>query len=677
MVSFFRELRRRNMFRLIGAYVVGAWFLVQASVTLKQAMDLPGWFDTMMVAFAIIGFPIALILGWVFDLTPEGFVKTDSQNTDPDYAEKKGRLMDMGIVLGLFAVGGVMIFGQLRPAAPNVSSVRTISSSGNSVAVLPFTNRSMEAGDAFFADGIHDELLTQLSKISGLEVISRTSVMGYRETQKRIPEIAAELGVAAVLEGAVQRAGDRVRITVQLIDGVEDTHLWAEDYDRALTTENLFDIQSEITQVIAASLKTVMTGAERSLLADEPTESVAAYDAYIKGSLFITGGQRNLSENLLPALAHFTEAVEIDASFGQAWADKAYTEIAIYWLEQRVGRIEGDFAAASKISLERAKALSPNALETKLAEAYYSYWADLDFTAANAGFDAALAVAPNHARSVAGKAFLLRRLGKFEEAARVLTKAHRLDPLNYSFKPELALTYAFIGDFDSADTMMARARQQDPNSIYGAIFEAAIEQFKGNPTAAWNAISRTQDFFPKERVNFALSTRDAAKIRYALDAWPEDKRRPESGPESFAISEIHALQVMGETQQAADKIDALRARVKTQDPVTRWDSSLPYRPLAIPALLGDEESVEKYARTIESVRPRDRQSEIVFYGDAIDAFSRIGKPDRALDFVEKFIELTGPHAVLIFEKDPSLSAVIAHPRFKKFQTDYAEIKSAL
>jgi len=234
------------MFRLIGAYVVSAWFLVQASVTLKVAMDLPGWFDTMMVAFAIIGFPIALVLGWVFDLTPDGFVKTDVQNTDPDYAEKKGRLMDIAILIGLVCVAGIMVFGQMRPAVMASPTVRTISTAGNSVAVLPFTNRSMETGDAFFADGIHDELLTQLSKISGLEVISRTSVMGYRETQKRIPEIAGELGVAAVLEGAVQRAGDRVRITVQLIDGTEDTHLWAEDYDRKLTTENLFDIQSEI-----------------------------------------------------------------------------------------------------------------------------------------------------------------------------------------------------------------------------------------------------------------------------------------------------------------------------------------------------------------------------------------------------------------------------------------------
>ena len=671
MIGFFKELRRRNMFRLVGAYVVGAWFLVQAAVTLKVAMDLPGWFDTMVVALAIIGFPIALVLGWIFDLTPDGFVKTDSQNQDAAHAEKKGKFMDVGILFGLIAVGGIMLFSQIRSPVSPAASIRTISSTGNSVAVLPFTNRSAEVGDAFFADGIHDELLTQLSKISGLEVISRTSVMGYRETQKRIPEIAAELGVAAVLEGAVQRAGDRVRITVQLIDGAEDTHLWAEDYDRALTTENLFDIQSEITQLIAASLKTVMTGAERSLLADEPTDSVAAYDAYIKGSLLISGGQRDLQENLLPALAHFKDAIAADDSFGQAWADKAYTEIAIYWFEQRKGRIEGEFKIDGQKSLERAKSLAPNALETRLAEAYLRYWVDQDFIGANAAFDAALSVAPNHARSVAGKAFLLRRLGKFEDAAQVLAKAHRLDPLNYSFKPELALTYAFIGDFDSADTMIERAKQQDPDSVYGAIFEAAVEQFKGNPDASWNAMSRTRDFFPKERLNFALPTRDPAKIRYALDAWPEAKRSPDNAPESFAISEIRALQIIGQTEMADEKIRALRKRAEIVPPVTAWNSALPYRPLAIPALLGDVETVEAYAKLIERVRPRDRQSELVFYGDAVDAFHLVGKPERALDYMEKFIGLTGPHAILIFEDDPALDGLKDTERFKIFQADYA------
>ena len=664
------------MFRLIGAYVVGAWFLVQTSVTLKQAMDLPGWFDTMMVALAIIGFPIALVLGWVFDLTPDGFVKTDSQNQDPEYAEKKGRLMDFGILAGLIAVSGIMLFSQMRPAASPPTSVRTISSTGKSVAILPFTNRSTEVNDAFFADGIHDELLTQLSKISGLEVISRTSVMGYRETQKRIPEIATELGVAAVLEGAVQRAGDRVRITVQLIDGAEDTHLWAEDYDRALTTENLFEIQSEITQVIAAALKTVLTGEERLQLNHEPTESVAAYDAYIKGSLLITGGQRNLQENLLPALAHFETAIEVDPSYGQAWADKAYTEIAIYWLEQRAGRVDGDFLEQSRLSLEQAKALAPDSLETRLAEAYSRYWDDQDYAGADAAFDAGLRVAPNYARLVAGKAFLSRRLGNFQEAAKLLDKAHRLDPLNYSFKPELALTYAIIGDFQRADTMIARAKQQDPDSLHGALFEAAVEQFKGNPDAAWTAITRAGDLFAKDRLSFALPTRDKAKIRYALDAWPQETRRPENGPEAYALGEIEALETMGARVEALEKIEELRARMVGVEPLAEWNSVLPYRPLAIPALLGDVKSVERFAKTIEKVRPRDRQSEIIFYADAVSAFNRIGQAEKALDYIEKFIELTGPHAILIFEDLPDLDALHAHPRFKKFQSDYAAINLA-
>jgi len=327
------------------------------------------------------------------------------------------------------------------------------------------------------------------------------------------------------------------------------------------------------------------------------------------------------------------------------------------------------------IGLSREEAASTeNALETRLAEAYSLYWDEQDYAGANAAFDAALKVAPNYARSVAGKGFLLRRLGKFEEAAEVLAKAHRLDPLNYSFKPELGLTYAIIGSFDSADTMIKRAKQQDPNSIYGALFEAAIEQFKGNPDAAWNAVSRAGDLFAKERLSYALPTGDRAKIRYALEAWPVETRRPENGPEIYAISEIMALEVLGELDEAKAKIEALRSRVEGMEVSVEWNSALPYRPLVIPALLGDVKSVERLAKRIEKVRPRDRQSELVFYGDAVDAFNRIGQPDTALDYIEKFIQLTGPHAILIFEDDPSLKGLMETPRFQKFQADYAAIK---
>jgi len=260
-VNFFTEMRRRNVFRVAGTYFVGAWFLVQTAFTLESVMNLPDWFDALFMSLMILGAPVVVVLAWAFELTPDGFKRTENISKEDSIAAQTGRRLEVVIILGLAVIGGLLIADRVMPN----ESIKTASfANNNSVAVLPFSNRSAEETDSYFADGIHDDLLTQLSKMSGLEVISRTSVMGFKDTQKRIPEIAEELKVAVVLEGAVQRAGDRVRITVQLIDGKDDKHLWAENYDRALTTENIFDIQAEITKVIATALETVISGKDKN-----------------------------------------------------------------------------------------------------------------------------------------------------------------------------------------------------------------------------------------------------------------------------------------------------------------------------------------------------------------------------------------------------------------------------
>ena len=225
-IRFFAEMRRRNVFRVTGTYFVGSWFLIQIAFTLESVMKLPEWFDALFMSLMILGAPVVVILAWAFELTPEGFKRTESISKENSIAAQTGRKLEIAIIIGLVAIGGLLLADRFAPP----EGVRIAQQSSNhSVAVLPFSNRSSESSDAFFADGIHDDLLTRLSKVSAFEVISRTSVMGYRNTEKRIPEIATELGVAVILEGAVQRAGNRVRITVQLIDGTDDKHLWAEN----------------------------------------------------------------------------------------------------------------------------------------------------------------------------------------------------------------------------------------------------------------------------------------------------------------------------------------------------------------------------------------------------------------------------------------------------------------
>jgi TolB-like protein len=293
-MSFFTELKRRNVFRVGIAYIVGGWLLLQLTDVLSELLDLPDVVGRVIVLLIIIGLPVALFFAWAFEMTPEGVKREKDVDRTESITPKTGKKLNNTILLMMALVIAYLLFDKIsgsqdtgaEPFAQQ-SSVQTIAAeekaaltpdegeaapssieahkADKSIAVLPFTNRSPNADDAYFTDGVHDDLLTQLAKIDAFSVISRTSVLEYRDTAKNLKQIGEELGVGNIMEGAVQRSGNRVRINVQLIDAVSDEHLWAEVYDRELTTENLFDIQSEIARSIATaleatSIRIVLTG---------------------------------------------------------------------------------------------------------------------------------------------------------------------------------------------------------------------------------------------------------------------------------------------------------------------------------------------------------------------------------------------------------------------------------
>jgi len=661
MLKFFTEMRRRNVFRVAATYLVGAWFLVQTAFTLERVMNLPDWFDALFMSMMILGFPVAVILAWAFELTPDGFKRTKVVSEGESIAAKTGRKLEYAILIGLVLVGGIMLANRFLPN----DNIRIASIIDNrSVAVLPFTNRSSDENDAFFADGIHDELLTQLSKVSGLEVISRTSVMGYRETQKRIPEIAEELGVAVVLEGAVQRAGDRVRITVQLIDGKDDKHLWAENYDRALTTENIFDIQAEITQVIATALETIISGEDKTRLEVKPTDNLLAYESYLQGKLLARPDGNNAND-LKKSVAAYDKAINVDPNYAQAYAGKAYAQMALYWFNGR----DTSYRDAASSNLEQAKTRAPESLETLLSEAFYLYWGFRDFRQADALFDKALKAAPNNVDALAGKAFIARRLGRFEEAARDLRKAHRLDPLSFYLIPELGLTYVLIGEFDAANAMIAKARAMQPDSLQGAAFAAAIAQFQGDPIGAYAALEPTGTILQQQKMNYAIMTRNPAKIETTLASWPEISRAPPGSPEAYNISKIKALLAINKTDEAQAEITALRTRISAQPASTDWTGASSYSPVVIPGLLGDSPTLERLAASFEAA-PDDAMTALTQLGDLAEAFARAGNADRAMDYVELMRDLTGPYIYLVMKIDPGMDKIHGHPRYKKLKADY-------
>lgn len=307
------EVQHRRVFRVAALYVVTAWVVLQVGDVIVEPLDLPEWTQRLVVTLAMLGFPIVIVLAWLFDVTPEGVVTGGAEDARPT----TGRGLDIALVVIAIALVGFSVVRE--PTVAPVITERPPETQGapaHSIAVLPFDNLSPLEANAFFAAGIHEDILAHLAQIEALTVISRQSVLRYDETDLALTEIAAELGVANILEGTVRRAGDRVRITVQLIEAATDTHLWAESYDRDLT--DVFAIQTEVAKRIAAAMEIELTGSTAERLALEPTQNLEAYDLYLTArTLPVTIDGFNAKVELN------REAVALDPSFGLAWASIA------------------------------------------------------------------------------------------------------------------------------------------------------------------------------------------------------------------------------------------------------------------------------------------------------------------------------------------------------------------
>src|SRR5947208_2686114 len=275
--EFFGELKRRNVYKVAIAYGVVAWLLMQIASQIFPFFEIPNWAVRLVVLLLIIGFPVAMILAWAFELTPEGIKRAEDVDLSESVRRKTGRKLDFFIIAVLLLVIAILLFQRLHPnVSPAVSS-----SPEKSIAVLPFENLSANQENAFFTDGVQDEILADLAKVADLKVISRTSVIQYRSNAARnLREIGKALGVAYLLEGSVQRADNRLGVNAQLVDARTDAHLWAQTYDRDLA--DVFAIQTEIAKSIAGQLQAKLSPREEGALDKKPTNDLAAYDLYLK-----------------------------------------------------------------------------------------------------------------------------------------------------------------------------------------------------------------------------------------------------------------------------------------------------------------------------------------------------------------------------------------------------------
>src|SRR5438874_341324 len=310
--NFFAELKRRNVYKVAVAYAVVGWLIAQIATQIFPFLEIPNWVVRLVILFIAIGFPIALIIAWAFEATPEGVKRTDVADAMPVVAagHKKHAWIYVAVIAAILSMG---LFFLGRFSAGSKSSASSNDVSNKSIAVLPFENLSSDKENAYFAEGIQDEILTRLAKIEALKVISRTSTQHFKSMPDNLPQIAKQLGVANILEGSVQKSNDQVRVTVQLINALTDTHLWAEIYDRKLT--DIFAVESDIAKTIAETLRARLTGAEESAIAARPTENSEAHQLYLKGRYFF--GKRRGADDLKRAIE--LDPVSVVTNSGLGW----------------------------------------------------------------------------------------------------------------------------------------------------------------------------------------------------------------------------------------------------------------------------------------------------------------------------------------------------------------------
>ncbi len=491
--KFLTELKRRNVYRAAVAYGVVAWFLTQLTTQVFPFFEIPNSGVRFVVIALAVGFPIAMLLSWLYELTPEGIVRTE--DLDPVQARSvqraSGRILDFIIIGVLLLVIVMMIVGRrpfYRPSGELISQ--------KSIAVLPFENRSEDKANAYFADGIQDEILTLLSKIADLKVISRTSTQQYQSKPRNLTEIAKQLGVATILEGSVQKAADQVRVNVQLVNAQTDSHLWAETYDRKLT--DIFGVESEIAKAIAASLQAKLSGREKQALAAKPINNPEAYEAYLHGLAFVQGLGWDSLDAWTEAAGFFERAVQLDPNFAIAWARLSYVNAVIYFNRHNATTAaRGD---AAKRALEEAQKLEPNSPETLLAFGNYQWLVPRDYGAAKTTFERVIELLPGSSEAPAALGRIMRRKGNWDQSVAYFERALALDPRNVTLLVDVGLTYGALRQFPAALKRYDQVLDITPNDQEAMATKASIYQAQGNLQEAARLLSGINEQTPHEVV---------------------------------------------------------------------------------------------------------------------------------------------------------------------------------
>jgi len=668
MSGFFEELKRRKVYRVAIAYVVGSWALAQGLAQVLPVFDISNSAIRGVIALLLVGFPVALVLAWMFDITPSGIERTSAVEARP---EPKSRRRRNVILLG---AGGAMIsiaagfFLLPRAVAHKVDK---------SIAVLPFQSLSDDQENAYFADGIQDDVLTNLSKLSDLKVISRTSVMQYRGQARNIREIGKALGVSNILEGSVRRSGNKVRVNVQLIDANTDEHLWANDYDRDVT--DVFAIQSDLAQSIAEALQAKLSPGEKSEMTRKPTENGEAYLAFVQAHdlscAFEDFDKLKQGEQL------FERAIELDPNFALAIARYSQLES---WIVHTFDPTPARREKARSLA-ERALQLQPDLPEAHLALGISYYYGDNDYDAALKEFEIAQRGLPNESEIYLYIGSIQRRQGKWAESTASMEKAVNLNPKDAWSLQNLTFNYQMLRDYQKANETIDRALALNPTGLEPlevksklaiaengdfSVAEKAFDVVKSVPMSKEQKLKTTGS-----RIDVFLLERKYREALEMAERIPDDDLKaflPHLWSKYFYIGFARK----GLHDEAGARAAFLKAKAVAEEQVKRTpDAEESHIQLAKAlAFLDERDAAVAEAQRASELRPESKDA---FGGPEVmesvaQVYAILGEKDRAIEVLDGLLSRPSGMTVQTLKINPIWDPLRNDPRFQTLLTKYGD-----
>jgi TolB-like protein/Tfp pilus assembly protein PilF len=658
--------------------------MIQVTATIVPALHLPDAITTTVVVLTMLGFPVALVIAWAFEMTPEGLKRTENVSPEqhlPQWSRAKFAAFIVGIAIiatGLLAYQLLKPQFPAPPAAEEVPPAKPIPQ--KSVAVLPFENLSDDKSAAYFADGIQDEILTKLASVADLKVISRTSTARYKSKPEDLKTVSQQLGVAHVLEGTVQKANDKVRVIVQLIDARADSHLWAKTYDREM--KDVFAVESEVAQEIADSLQAKLSPAEASTLAAAPTKDPEAYDLFLKGEYEARLAQSNLRpESFDQATAWYKEAIARDPNFALAIARLAENRILRHWFVEFLSEAE---MGELRQTIDRALSLAPNLAEAHIALGMFYYHGHRQYEPALVEFQRVVQLQPNNAQALEYLGYVHRRQGKWAESLDELQRAIVLDPRNASMEANIAGSYLHLRMWKEAAAAGRHAISIDPHETIGMrslllsilndrgdVEEAlrTLDTFPSDSKLTSNSLFGSVASIMGERA-YALVI--ARKFEAALNVWQSqttndvDQRRQISARVAIRFLAGNAADAQTDAQKAV-KILEDRARERPDEILTKTELSWAY------LALNRKGDALKLARKAAQALPPQRDALVGDYNltGLAEIEARTGETDDAIAILRQLFSIPAGDSVSVarLKVDPVWDPIRNDPGFQKLLTE--------